>query len=696
MDTVVRRGFVLLFSAIAAFSLSIPAAATEPVVFEGSGWGHGVGMSQYGSRAMARSGYDYRSIVEYYFTGATVAPYQSKVPSWVDGMPLWVHLHTANPKLEIRATGAGLYVCQQEPESVASLYLSKNSSAYSDYVLLLEQRLTELGYNPGAVDGWYTTQTDAAVRAFQTDRGLEVDGIVGTDTKNALWNWDGADRCVIRTPLPTTTITITRTAEGCTVQGSDVVGSCIGSVRNPSPSSRVLLPQRTARIAGVSQFMEIGHGQFRIRPGSGMGIHAVAQLSVEDYVLGIHETILAWGTGGAMDALYAQAVVSRSYGLGRGIPKGPESGFGSDRRNDCWCHLRSTSSDQVYGGWHAEVTYNALWREAVNHTTGLIVTHPQEPVVTAYFGSSSGGKTDTNVWAGWSSTQLPYLQSVDDHWSLHTLAGNPNASWTVELAPSVVASKLGFDGLTGVKVLEKNPSGTVKTVRFSGTKNGDAVTSDKTGAWVTSQFGLKSRYFDLEWGQADAGSGGGGGSTPPAASPGDSYPFSDIANNRFASDILWLYERDLTRGCNPPANDRFCPDSTVSRGEMAVFLERALKLTKASGDYFDDDNGKFYEAAANSLYEAGITSGCGTRKFCGGDSIPREQMAAFLARALKLEPAPRDFFVDDAKSMFQDEINRVAHADVTRGCNPPTNDRFCPKEFVTRGQLAAFLKRALD
>ena len=68
MDTVVRRGFVLLFSAIAAFSLSIPAAATEPVVFEGSGWGHGVGMSQYGSRAMARSRYDYRSIVEYYFT----------------------------------------------------------------------------------------------------------------------------------------------------------------------------------------------------------------------------------------------------------------------------------------------------------------------------------------------------------------------------------------------------------------------------------------------------------------------------------------------------------------------------------------------------------------------------------------------------------------------------------------------------
>ena len=33
-------------------------------------------------------------------------------------------------------------------------------------------------------------------------------------------------------------------------------------------------------------------------------------------------------------------------------------------------------------------------------------------------------------------------------------------------------------------------------------------------------------------------------------------------------------------------------------------------------------------------------------------------------------------------------------AGVTRGCNPPVNDRFCPGSNVTRGQMAAFLHRA--
>jgi hypothetical protein len=30
------------------------------------------------------------------------------------------------------------------------------------------------------------------------------------------------------------------------------------------------------------------------------------------------------------------------------------------------------------------------------------------------------------------------------------------------------------------------------------------------------------------------------------------------------------------------------------------------------------------------------------------------------------------------------------------GCNPPVNDRFCPAQSVTRGQMAAFLNRALE
>ena len=53
-------------------------------------------------------------------------------------------------------------------------------------------------------------------------------------------------------------------------------------------------------------------------------------------------------------------------------------------------------------------------------------------------------------------------------------------------------------------------------------------------------------------------------------------------------------------------------------------------------------------------------------------------------------------FVDVAGSVFAGDIEKVAAAGVTRGCNPPVNDRYCPDGFVTRGQMAAFLSRALD
>src|SRR5690606_39950973 len=71
-------------------------------------------------------------------------------------------------------------------------------------------------------------------------------------------------------------------------------------------------------------------------------------------------------------------------------------------------------------------------------------------------------------------------------------------------------------------------------------------------------------------------------------------------------------------------------------------------------------------------------------------------MAAFLVRALDYtDPGAGDLFDDDNGHVFEGDIDRLATAGVTRGCNPPTNDRFCPDDFVTRGQMAAFLVRAL-
>jgi hypothetical protein len=67
---------------------------------------------------------------------------------------------------------------------------------------------------------------------------------------------------------------------------------------------------------------------------------------------------------------------------------------------------------------------------------------------------------------------------------------------------------------------------------------------------------------------------------------------------------------------------------------MASFLSRALDLAATSTDYFTDDEGLSHEAAINRLAKSGITSGCGTNRFCPSGIVTRGQMAAFLRRGL--------------------------------------------------------------
>ncbi len=175
-------------------------------------------------------------------------------------------------------------------------------------------------------------------------------------------------------------------------------------------------------------------------------------------------------------------------------------------------------------------------------------------------------------------------------------------------------------------------------------------------------------------------------------------PFRDDDQSVFASDILWLSGAGITQGCNPPTNDRFCPDDPVTREQMAAFLVRALSLPlTGSGDRFVDDDGSIFEDEIEALAAASITLGCNppaNNRFCPDATMTRGQMAAFLARAYGYTDPGGDRFGDDDGSVFEGSIQALGSAEVTVGCNPPVNDRFCPDARVTRGEMAAFLHRA--
>jgi hypothetical protein len=168
--------------------------------------------------------------------------------------------------------------------------------------------------------------------------------------------------------------------------------------------------------------------------------------------------------------------------------------------------------------------------------------------------------------------------------------------------------------------------------------------------------------------------------------------FLDLGSSPFGPDIAWLAASGITTGCSADG-ERFCPLGNVTRGQMAAFLVRALDLPPTSNDYFTDDETSIFEDDINRLAAAGITSGCSATTFCPNTTITRGQMAAFLARALDLPPTSNDYFTDDETSIFEGEINRVAAAGITSGCG---GGKYCPTLIVTREQMAAFLHRALD
>jgi hypothetical protein len=179
---------------------------------------------------------------------------------------------------------------------------------------------------------------------------------------------------------------------------------------------------------------------------------------------------------------------------------------------------------------------------------------------------------------------------------------------------------------------------------------------------------------------------------PNALSAAD-YPvlnvFGDIWTSSFVASIQWIYDEGITGGCAP---DAYCPKSPVTRGQMASFLARALELPPGTKDYFTDDDGLTHEADINRLAESGITGGCGDGLFCRTASVSRAQMAAFLVRALDLPPSTTDYFSDDDDDTLESSINALAQAGLTGGCG---NGKYCHDASVSREQMAAFLKRAL-
>jgi SpoIID/LytB domain protein len=407
-----------------------PCGAPESFTLTGAGFGHGVGMSQWGAYAMALEGRDAASIVTHYYSGTSVAPVQDDMDVRIN---LLYQVNSARVRGEPADPGGGQVEVVLDGRSI----VAGPSEAFTF-----------------------------------TARG----GSVGVE-------YNGADQ---------------GTASNVTVRW--------GGTRNPGAAGGV--PSLLNVIGPRGSFNSAGHryryGHVEITPTTSSGgprLNVVNVLRVhEEYLYGISEVPNSWPEA----ALQAQVLAARSYALNK-IDNGV--------RRACNCHMdngRGPYSDQSFTGWSKTSSakgnrwVRAVDATAASETTGLAILHDGKPI-NAFYSSSSGGRTNASrdVWGG----DLPYVQGVDDPWSLHP--DNPNRSWTVQVSQADLAKAFGVREVYRLAIADQTGAGAARSVQAT---LADGSTVTRTGSQLRSALGLRSAHIT-------AINGEGTGAPPPPDAP---------------------------------------------------------------------------------------------------------------------------------------------------------------------------------
>jgi len=211
---------------------------------------------------------------------------------------------------------------------------------------------------------------------------------------------------------------------------------------------------------------------------------SLLNMTLEDYVAGVVAAEMP--ASFEPEALKAQAVAARTYAYrrierGERILEHPEAHLSSDfQSGQAWISWPAFS--ERYGALNARRLQNKI-RKAVKETQGIIACYEGEPILAVYH-SASGGRTE-NSEHYWSEF-LPYLRAVDDPYS----TAAPYHFSTASIAWAKLAECLEVAKAKNFKVIERYPSGRVKTVEVGG--------KWFSGREIRQRLGLRSTWFTAE------------------------------------------------------------------------------------------------------------------------------------------------------------------------------------------------------
>lgn len=168
--------------------------------------------------------------------------------------------------------------------------------------------------------------------------------------------------------------------------------------------------------------------------------------------------------------------------------------------------------------------------------------------------------------------------------------------------------------------------------------------------------------------------------------------FSDTRNHWAEKEINYLSSLGIISGYT---NGSFKPDISVTRGQTAIMLARALNLDLANrpNPGFKDVSTKHsaYKHIAAIIDEGIYPKGV---NYSPDKALTREEMARMIVNAYSLTGQKNIIFKDVSKSYWaQPYISVLAENGITAGYS---NGTFKPKDVVTRGQFSVFLSRVLN
>ena len=215
----------------------------------------------------------------------------------------------------------------------------------------------------------------------------------------------------------------------------------------------------------------------------------VEELNIDEYLYGVVSSEMP--ANYELEALKAQAVVARTYTIYQIIHNSGkhENADICDNSNCCQAWISKDKRMAKWSAEEAESNWNKIL-EAVNSTSGKIITYAGEPI-NAFFHANSGGVTESslNIWGG---IDYPYLKSVETAGEEGYTQYNSEVVYTKEDLLNKIKEKypeceIDFAQENCIQIIEYTTSGRVKTIKFGNV--------EIAGTEARTILGLKSTNF---------------------------------------------------------------------------------------------------------------------------------------------------------------------------------------------------------